>query len=70
VVADEQAVRELTVRMLRRLAYKVLSAASEREPLEVSNSFAGRISLLVTNVVIPEMSGRQVADAILAPDRT
>jgi len=66
VVEDEQAVRELTVRMLQRLGYKVLSAASGREAIEVSNSFAGRISLLVTDVVMPEMSGRQVADAIIA----
>jgi two-component system, cell cycle sensor histidine kinase and response regulator CckA len=66
VVEDEQAVRELTVRMLQRLGYSVLSAASGREAVEVSNSFTGRISLLVTDVVMPEMSGRQVADAILA----
>jgi len=66
VVEDEQAVRELTVRMLQRLGYSVLSAASGREALEVCNSFAGRISLLVTDVVMLEMSGRQVADAVLA----
>jgi two-component system, cell cycle sensor histidine kinase and response regulator CckA len=66
VVEDEQAVRELTVRMLQRLGYSVLSAASGREAIEVSNSFSGRISILVTDVVMPEMSGRQVADAVLA----
>jgi len=66
VVEDEQAVRELTVRMLQRLGYSVLSATSGREAIEVSNSFAGRISFLVTDVVMPEMSGGQVADAILA----
>jgi PAS domain S-box-containing protein len=66
VVEDEQAVRELTVRMLQRLGYSVLSAASGKEAIEVSNSFAGHIGFLVTDVVMPEMSGRQVADAILA----
>jgi YesN/AraC family two-component response regulator len=43
-----------------------LSAASGREAIAVSSSFAGRISLLVTDIVMPEMSGRQVADAVLA----
>jgi signal transduction histidine kinase/ActR/RegA family two-component response regulator len=66
VVEDEQAVRELTVRMLQRLGYSVLSAASGKEAIEISKSFAGRISVLVTDVVMPEMSGRQVADALIA----
>ena len=66
LVEDEQAVRELTGRMLQRLGYSVLPAASGREAIEVSKSFAGRISILVTDVVMPEMSGPQVADALLA----
>jgi two-component system, cell cycle sensor histidine kinase and response regulator CckA len=66
VVEDEQAVRELTVRMLRRLGYSVISAASGREAIEISKSFAGGIAFLLTDVVMPEMSGRQVADAVVA----
>jgi two-component system, cell cycle sensor histidine kinase and response regulator CckA len=66
VVEDEQAVRELTVRMLQRLGYSVLSAASGGEAIEMSKSFAGRIAFLLTDVVMPGMSGRQVADAVLA----
>jgi len=65
LVEDERPVRELTVRMLQRLGYSVLSAASGREAIEISQSFAGRISLLVTDMVMPEMNGRQVAEAIL-----
>ncbi|PWU12764.1 MAG: hybrid sensor histidine kinase/response regulator [Terriglobia bacterium] len=66
VVEDEKPVRDLTVRMLRQLGYTVLSASSGAEAMEISNSYAGRISLLVTDVVMPQMSGRQVADALLA----
>jgi PAS domain S-box-containing protein len=66
VVEDEKPVRELTVRMLQQLGYRVLSAASGEEALEISKSFAGRISLLVTDVVMPQMSGRQVADVLLS----
>jgi CheY-like chemotaxis protein len=66
VVEDEKSVRDLTVRMLQRMGYKVLSAASGEEALEISNNYGGRIALLLTDVVMPNMSGRQVADALLA----
>ena len=66
VVEDENAVRDLTVRMLKQLGYVVLAAASGSEAIAISNAYAGRIGLLVTDVVMPQMSGRQVADALLA----
>jgi PAS domain S-box-containing protein len=65
VVEDEKPVRELTVRMLRQLGYQVLSAASGAEAIEISKSYSGRIALLLTDVVMPEMSGRQLADVLL-----
>jgi two-component system cell cycle sensor histidine kinase/response regulator CckA len=65
VVEDEQAVRDLTVRILRKLGYTVLAAANGAEAIEISKSFTGEISLLLTDVVMPNMSGRQVADALL-----
>lgn len=66
VVEDEKPVRDLTVRMLQQLGYSVLSAASGAEAIEISGSYAGKITILVTDVVMPQMSGRQVADALLA----
>jgi two-component system, cell cycle sensor histidine kinase and response regulator CckA len=65
VVEDEKPVRDLTVRMLQQLGYSVLAAASGVEAVTISSSFRGRISLLITDVVMPQMSGRQVADALL-----
>ena len=65
VVEDENAVRDLTVRMLKQLGYVVLAAASGSEAVAISNAYADRIALLVTDVVMPQMSGRQVADALL-----
>ncbi len=66
VVEDEKPVRDLTVRMLQQLGYSVLSAASGEEALEISHSYGAKISLLLTDVVMPQMSGRQVADALTA----
>jgi len=64
VVEDEKAVRELTVKMLQRLGYRVLVAASGVEAIEISGAHAGHIALLVTDVVMPNMSGRQLADTL------
>jgi len=64
VVEDEAAVRELTVRILQQLGYNVLSAGSAAEALEMSAAHEGEIALLVTDVVMPNMSGRQLADGL------
>ncbi|HEV3197912.1 MAG TPA: PAS domain S-box protein [Bryobacteraceae bacterium] len=64
VVEDEKAVRELTIKMLRHLGYTVLAAAGGAEALEISRSYPGQIALLLTDVVMPNMSGRQLADAL------
>jgi len=66
VVEDEKSVRDLTVKLLTQLGYKVLAAASGKEALEISNAYSGEIALLATDVVMPGMSGRQVADALLS----
>ena len=64
VVEDEQAVRDLTVRILQQLGYAILTASSGPEALEISQTHAGHIDLLLTDVVMPNMSGRQLADHI------
>jgi len=65
VVEDEQAVRDLTVKILRKLGHTVLAAANGAEAVEISNSYTGTIALLLTDVVMPNMSGRQVAEELL-----
>ncbi len=65
VVEDEQAVRDLTVKMLRKLGHTVLAAADGVEAIEIAKSYSGSIALLLTDVVMPNMSGRQVADELL-----
>jgi two-component system, cell cycle sensor histidine kinase and response regulator CckA len=65
VVEDEKAVRELTCRMLRKMGYHILAAASGEEAIRIGRSHVGDVALLLTDVVMPNMSGRQVADALL-----
>jgi len=66
VVEDETAVRELTVRILQQLGYTILTASSGAEALEISQTHGGHIDLLLTDVVMPNMSGRQLADHLLS----
>ncbi len=68
VVEDEQGVRDLTAKMLKRMGYTVLVAGSGAEALEISRAQAGPISLLVTDVIMPNLSGAQLA-AQLRNDR-
>lgn len=65
VVEDEPSVRAMTVKMLERLGYVTLAAASGPEALQMSKSHAGHIALLLTDVVMPDMNGIQLADALL-----
>ena len=66
LVEDEAQVRELTAKMLKQLGYSVLTAENGDAAVEVSRAFTREIALLVTDVVMPNMSGRQVADALVA----
>jgi two-component system, cell cycle sensor histidine kinase and response regulator CckA len=65
VVEDEEAVRALVVRTLRSCGYTVLEAADGDEALRVSRAQApGTIHLLLTDVVMPGMGGRDAAAGV------
>jgi nitrogen-specific signal transduction histidine kinase/ActR/RegA family two-component response regulator len=68
VVEDEPLVRNLAVRALTDQGYRVLSAADATDALATSLAFDGPLHLLVTDVVMPGMNGRELADR-LAQDR-
>jgi len=66
LVEDEDAVRGLLQEVLSESGYKVLSASSGAEALRVSRAHTGPIDLLLTDVVMPGMGGREVATALSA----
>ncbi len=66
LVEDEIAVLELTQTLLKRLGYQVIAARSPREALRLVDEHGPRIRLLVTDVVMPEMNGRDLWNAVVA----
>jgi len=66
VVEDDADVRELTCQILEACGHTVLRAASAEEALRVSAAHAGLIDLLLTDVVMPHLSGPRLAERLLA----
>jgi signal transduction histidine kinase/ActR/RegA family two-component response regulator len=64
VVEDEQRVRHFAIDALRELGYSTISAANGEEGLEVIRQ-KPHLSLLLTDIVMPQMNGRKLADAAL-----
>jgi len=65
VVEDEDELRRLSVRELEERGYLVLAAGNGVEALAVARSLERPIDLLVTDVVMPEMNGVELADALV-----
>ena len=61
---DEAAVRNLARRVLEKHGYKLLLAATGRDGVQVAEQHAAPIDLLVTDVVMPEMGGRELAQRL------
>ena len=64
VVEDEPLVREITVRCLRAAGYHVLAAANGAEAVAAAAAAPGPLHLLVTDVVMPGRSGRELSDEL------
>jgi signal transduction histidine kinase/CheY-like chemotaxis protein len=61
---DEDAVRRLITRLLTADGYRVLEAANGEEAMAVSSRWPGSIDLLLTDLVMPRMNGRELAETI------
>jgi CheY-like chemotaxis protein len=65
LVEDEDSVRAWTKHVLESCGYRVLEASHGMQALAIAAAQARPIDMLVTDVVMPRMSGRQVAEALL-----
>ncbi len=65
LVEDESSVRDLTAEVLDRAGYRVLTARDGQRALEIAGANDGGIDLLLTDVVMPGISGRELADRLV-----
>jgi two-component system, cell cycle sensor histidine kinase and response regulator CckA len=65
LVEDEDGVRRVVETMLKRHGYNVLSSASSKDALAASGQHPGVIHLLITDMVMPGMSGRKMAECLV-----
>lgn len=66
LVEDEPSILRMTRIMLERMGYKVLAADTPGGAIALAREYAGQIHLLMTDVVMPEMNGRDLAGNLLA----
>jgi CheY-like chemotaxis protein len=66
VVEDEEAVRSLTCQVLRSKGYRVLEARHGAEALTVVAAHPQKIHLLLTDLVMPQLGGQELAQRLLA----
>jgi two-component system cell cycle sensor histidine kinase/response regulator CckA len=66
VAEDERSVRKLATEVLKSAGYRVLEAENAGDALLVSEAYDGPIDLLLTDVVMPKMSGRKLAERLVS----
>jgi CheY-like chemotaxis protein len=66
VVEDEASVLKLACAVLEGLGYRVLAAPNADEALALADAQEGKIDLLITDVIMPEINGRDLADRLQA----
>ncbi len=59
---DEDLVRKIVITTLESQGYKVIAANSGEEALEIANNYSGPLHLLITDIVMPGITGTQLAD--------
>jgi two-component system cell cycle sensor histidine kinase/response regulator CckA len=65
LVEDEDPVRRVVETMLKRHGYQVLAAASSKSAIAAAEQHRGVIHLLITDIMMPGMSGRKMAECLI-----
>ncbi|MDQ6707121.1 MAG: response regulator, partial [Acidobacteriota bacterium] len=70
IIEDDEGVRKVVSRIIVKAGFHVLPASSAAEALSIQNDYAGVIQLLLSDIMMPDMSGPEVATKmkILRPD--
>ncbi|QEM69991.1 PAS domain S-box protein [Geobacter sp. FeAm09] len=66
LVEDDDSVREIAAEILQEIGYTILIAATARDAVEICTDSRRRIDLLLTDVIMPEMNGRELSHRIAA----
>lgn len=66
LVEDEEPLRKVILELLAQIGYKVLSASNGKEAMQVSARYPDQIDLLITDVIMPEVSGPELAKELCA----
>lgn len=66
LVEDEERLRNVVIELLTRIGYNVLSAANGKEAIRVAETYSHKIHLLITDVLMPEIDGAQLAKVLCA----
>lgn len=66
LVEDESLILSMTTLMLEKLGYQVLSASTPADAMRVTSAHEGEIRLLIVDVIMPEMNGRDLANQVAA----
>lgn len=66
VVEDEESVRDIAIEALSACGYTVITAGCGAEALSLWDRYTGKVDLLLTDVVLPGMSGRDIAEQLAA----
>lgn len=64
LVEDEEAILTMVAKMISQIGYTVLPANTPVKALEIARDHADEIQVLMTDVIMPEMNGRQLADTL------
>ena len=65
IVEDQPDVRRMSLSILKASGYRLLEAGNAEQALRLSANYRGKIDLLVTDVIMPGLNGRQLADRLV-----